>query len=563
VIGEARGPAADLRRDRKIGMRWKENPGSSLGFFRVMSHIDVYDTTLRDGSQGEGVNFSLQDKLAITLKLDELGIDYIEGGYPLSNPKDSQYFQEAAKLPLRHAKVVAFGMTRRRGIRADQDAGMLALMDSGASVITLVGKSWDLHVTEVLGVDLDENLAMIRDSVSFCKSQGRTVFYDAEHFFDGLRHNREYCLRTIRTAQEAGASVVILCDTNGGSLPEWIAEATDLARSVVSCPLGIHCHNDSDLATANTLASVDHGATQVQGTINGIGERCGNTDLVAVMANLSLKKNYHVSAGDRIDKLTDVSRYVYETANMNFRSGQPFVGASAFAHKGGMHVHAVERVKHSYEHIDPALVGNERRFLISELAGRSNVFAAVGGKHELTRDQAASVLSRVQDLENEGYQFEAAEASFDLLIRKETGKYRPFFQLISYRVNSEVDPHTPVPITEATVKLQIGDQVEHTVGEGDGPVNALDAALRKALEPAFPALRELRLVDFKVRVVNAGAGTAARVRVTIESSDDGEIWGTVGVHENIIEASWRALIDSIEYKLLKEFPAEIPAAAAT
>lgn len=517
-----------------------------------MTRIDVYDTTLRDGSQGEGVHFSLQDKLLITQRLDDLGIDYIEGGYPLSNPKDAQYFQEVAKLRLRHSRIAAFGMTRRRGVSAGDDIGMQALVAAQTPVITIVGKTWDLHVTDVLSVDLEENLAMIRESIQFCRSRGRRVFYDAEHFFDGLKNNREYALGTIRAAEEAGAEVVVLCDTNGGSLPEWIAEATDLARGALSVQLGIHCHNDGDLATANTLVAVDHGARQVQGTINGIGERCGNTDLVCAIANLALKRGYAALDHGRLEQLTEISRYIYEVANMNFRSGQPFVGASAFAHKGGMHVHAVERINHSYEHIDPKTVGNERRFLISELAGQSNVRALDGGKYQLSREQAQRVLGRVQDLENEGYQFEAAEASFDLLIRKEIGTYHPFFEAVSYRINVEVEPYSPEPTTEATVKVRIAERTEHTVAEGDGPVNALDAALRKALEPAYPILKDLRLVDYKVRVVNAGAGTAARVRVTIESADDRDVWGTVGVHENIIEASWRALVDSIEYKLFKE-----------
>ena len=527
-----------------------------------MTRIQIYDTTLRDGSQGEGVNFSLEDKLSITRKLDELGVDFIEGGYPLSNPKDAQYFLEAQQLKLRHAQVAAFGMTRRKGISAAQDVGMNALVDSGAPVMTIVGKSWDLHVTDVLRVDPEENLAMIADSIRFCRAAGRTVFYDAEHFFDGLKHNRDYALRTLRTAEEAGAEILVLCDTNGGSLPEWIAEATDLARSAVSAALGIHCHNDSDVATANTLIAVDHGAMQVQGTINGIGERCGNADLVCVVANLVLKKGYQALRGERPERLTELSRYVYETANMNFRSGQPFVGASAFAHKGGMHVHAIERSKASYEHIDPIAVGNERRYLISELAGQSNVLALDGGRYELTREQAVGILNRMQDLENEGYQFEAAEASFDLLIRREIGLYERFFEPIGHRVNIEVDPNAPLPITEATVKLRIGERIEHTVAEGDGPVNALDAALRKALEPAFPELENLKLVDYKVRVVNSGAGTAARVRVTIECRDEHGVWGAVGVHENIIQASWLALIDSIEYKLYTERQGDVGAKAS-
>jgi 2-isopropylmalate synthase len=498
------------------------------------------------------VNFSLQDKLMIAERLDGLGVDFIEGGYPLSNPKDAQFFQEVRSLSLKHAKVAAFGMTRRRGAKASDDIGMQALVGAKAPVITIVGKTWDLHVTEVLRVDLDENLAMIRDSVQFCKSTGARVFYDAEHFFDGLCNNREYALRTIRAAEEAGAEVIILCDTNGGSLPSWVAEAVDHAKSAVSAALGIHCHNDSDLATANSLMAVDHGASQVQGTINGIGERCGNADLIPVIANLVLKKNYQALHDGSLKRLTEVSRFVYETANMNFRNGQPFVGASAFAHKGGMHVHALERAEGSYEHINPAVVGNERRYLISELAGQTNVLALNHGGRKLSKEDAVKVLNRVQDLENEGYQFEAAEASFEILVRKQLGEFKPHFQSLTHRANVEVDAHSPAPVTEATVKLRIGDRIEHTVAEGDGPVNALDAALRKALEPTFPTLTRLNLIDFKVRVVNSGAGTAAKVRVTIECSDEHGVWGAVGVHENIIEASWLALVDSIEYKLLRE-----------
>lgn len=517
-----------------------------------MTRISIYDTTLRDGSQGEGVNFSLIDKLQITQKLDELGVDFIEGGYPLSNPKDNEYFAEVQKLSLQHSKVCAFGMTRRRDIRPAEDVGMRALVESGAPVATIVGKSWDLHVTDVLGVDLKENLAMIEDSVGYCKSMGMRVLYDAEHFFDGLRRNRDYALETIRAAERAGAETIVLCDTNGGSLPEWVAEVVDLARATVNADIGFHGHNDGDLATANSLAAVDHGASQIQGTINGIGERCGNTDLIAVISNLALKKGYDVLSRDRLPHLTDVSRFVYESANMNLRSGQPFVGASAFAHKGGMHVHAVKKNVETYEHVDPAAVGNTRRILLSELAGKSNVLALGEGKYELTSQQAGRVLDRIQDLEHKGFLFEAADGSFDLLVRRELGIYERFFETIQYRVNVERDGDGSDPVTEATLKLRIGDRTEHVVGEGDGPVNALDAAMRKALEPHFPRLAQMHLVDFKVRVVNDRAGTAARVRVTVESRDGEHVWGTVGVHENIIDASWQALVDSVEYKLHRD-----------
>ncbi len=518
-----------------------------------MARIHVYDTTLRDGSQGEGVNFSLQDKLLITRRLDELGVDFIEGGYPLSNPKDFEYFQEVRKLPLRNARVAAFGMTRRKGVAPAEDTCLKALLDSQAALITIVGKTWDLHVREVLGTTLDENLRMIADSVAYCRAAGRSVFYDAEHFFDGFRHNPEYALQTLRAAQDAGAEVVILCDTNGGNLPDTVAAAVEKVRKALKVEVGIHCHNDCDVAVANTLAAVAKGATQVQGTINGIGERCGNADLVSVISNLALKQGHDVLRPGSLARLTEVSRYVYEVANMNFRSGQPFVGASAFAHKGGMHVHAIARNPASYEHIDPAAVGNERRVLLSELSGQSNILAKTV-KYDITHDKAlmVKILGQVQDLEHEGYEFEAAEASFDLLVKKTIGRYAPRFQRLAYRVNVESRADDGRPVTEATVKVRVGESAMHTVSEGDGPVNALDGALRKALLPAYPRLAELHLADYKVRVVNARAETAAKVRVVIEWRDGEDVWGTVGVSENIIEASWLALGDAIEYKLFKD-----------
>ena len=522
-----------------------------------MTRIHLYDTTLRDGSQGEGVNFSLQDKLSITQRLDDLGIDYVEGGYPLSNPKDFEYFQRARDLRLRHARVAAFGMTRRKGISPSEDTGLRALIEAQTPVVTIVGKTWDMHVLEVLNTTLEENVRMISESVAYCKAVGRDVFYDAEHFFDGYKRNPEYALRTLRAAQDTGASVVVLCDTNGGTLPEEIASATEAVRKALKGELGIHCHNDCDVAVANSLAAVARGATQVQGTINGIGERCGNVDLVSVIANLSLKRGHDVLRPGSLPKLTEVSRYVYETANMNFRPGQPFVGASAFAHKGGMHTHAVARNTSSYEHIDPALVGNERRILVSELSGQSTILAKTT-RYALRDDRALmqKILGQVQDLENEGYEFEAAEASFDLLVKKVAGLYRPWFERLAYRVNIEAG-HDAAAITEATVKVRVGDRERHEVSEGDGPVNALDAALRKALQPFYPRLAEMHLADYKVRVVNARAETAARVRVVIEWRDMDGVWGTVGVSENIVEASWQALVDSFEYKLFKDEEATV------
>lgn len=516
--------------------------------------IWAYDTTLRDGSQGEGVDFSLMDKLAIAQRLDDMGIDYIEGGYPLSNPKDAEFFRAVRDLDIKHAKICAFGMTRRRGVDAADDIGMKALVGARPDAITVVGKSWDMQVTEVLGVDLDENLAMIRDSVAFLASEVGEIIYDAEHFFDGWKANPEYALQTIAAAAESGARWIALCDTNGGTLPEDVAEAVRQARAAVACGIGIHPHNDCELAVANALAAIKAGATQVQGTINGIGERCGNVDLISVLANLTFKyKGYEVLKPGSIERLTELSRFVYETANLNFRNGQAYVGTSAFAHKGGMHVHAIRKTAVSYEHIDPALVGNGRRVLVSELSGRSNLadkMESYGIEHDTAL--VAAMLERVQDLENEGYQFESADASFLLLAERTAGRYKPAFDLLGFRVSVQGHLAEAEPVTEATVKVRVGQATEHTVGEGDGPVNALDNALRKALLPHFPALAEMSLVDYKVRVINGREGTAARVRVFIESQDGGKIWGTVGVSENVIEASRIALCEAIEYKLVKD-----------
>ena len=513
-----------------------------------MARIQLYDTTLRDGAQGEGVNFSLQDKLLIATKLDELGFDYIEGGFPLSNPKHEEFFRRAVDMDWKHAKVTAFGMTRRKEIDACDDIGMQALVNSKAPVITIVGKTWDLHVTEVLRVSLEENIAMISDSIAYAKSEGREVIYDAEHCFDGWLANPDYAMETWKAAAAAGADMICMCDTNGGSLPDRISAAVQALAAQVDVPIGIHCHNDSELAVANSLAGVQAGAIQVQGTINGIGERCGNVDLVTMAANLSLKTDHSVLTEGGIVRLTELSRYVYEIANMNFRNGQPFVGAAAFAHKGGMHVHAVNRIAHSYEHVTPEAVGNTRRILVSELSGRSNIVAKTM-KFKLEEDAAlqAKILSRVQDLENDGYQFEAAEASFDLMVLKEVGTYLSAFTLDHYRVN--VENQSREPVTEAVIKLTVDSELQHVVGEGDGPVNALDSALRKALLGKYPGLQEMSLVDYKVRVINSTEGTAARVRVVIESKDRESVWTTVGVSENIIEASWIALVDAFEYKL--------------
>ena len=518
-----------------------------------MRRIEIYDTTLRDGAQAEGISFSLQDKLNLTQRLDHLGFDYVEGGYPASNEKDAQFFQRIGELNLKHVKVSAFGMTRRKARKASEDDGLRALLNSHAQTITLVGKASIFQATEVLRTTPEENLAMITESVGHLVGAPRDVIFDAEHFFDGWKLDSDYTLRAIRAAVDAGARMVVLCDTNGGSMPDEVARITRAVVEALPVPVGVHCHNDCDLAVANSLAAVDSGATQVQGTINGFGERCGNADLVAVVANLGLKKSgYELLLPDGLEHLTELSRFVYESVNMNFRTNQPFVGKSAFAHKGGMHVSGISRITSSYEHVDPGRVGNERRVLVSELSGRSNL-VAMTQRHRIPNDGKLmdKILALVVSMESAGYQFEAAEASFDLLVRRCMGTFQPHFERLSYHVNVETNADGEIR-TEATVKIRIGDDIRHEVAEGDGPVNALDNAMRKALNGSFPSLQKLHLVDYKVRVINSEAATAAGVRVVIESQDEDDVWGTVGVSENVIEASWIALVDSFEYKLYKD-----------
>lgn len=522
-----------------------------------MSHrIDIYDTTLRDGTQGEGFSLSLQDKLQITVRLDELGVDYVEGGFPISNPKDEAYFREVRNLKLKHAKVAAFGMTRRRGLAAKDDPGPVALLNAETPVVTIVGKSSTFHVERVLGVSHEENLAMIGDTVRLMREAGREVVYDAEHFFDSFRDNREYALKTLLAAQEAGATTLALCDTNGGSMPELIEEAVSAVKKACSVRVGIHTHNDCGVALANALAAVRAGATHAQGTINGVGERCGNMDLLPLIANLALKYKHDVLIDGALKKLTETSRYVYELANMNLVPGQPYVGSSAFAHKGGMHVHAVQKDASTYEHTSPESVGNTRKILVSELSGASNIAAKAGKKFNIEDDKETlrKVLGKVQDLENAGFQFEAAEASFELLLRKEIGRYKTFFELDRYRVVVQKVDHAD-PVAEATVKVRVGDAIEHRVADGDGPVDSLNRALRKALKDHFPAIAQVHLADYKVRVINSRDDSAAKVRVIVEwrrEKPDGtsEYFGTIGVNSNIIDASWQAIVDAYEYHLL-------------
>jgi len=518
-----------------------------------MEKIKLYDTTLRDGMQAEGISFSLEDKLSIARCLDELGLDYIEGGYAASNQKELQFFAEVRELNLNNSKIVAFGSTRRADAKVSDDVSLNAILACKTQTATVVGKTWEMHVKDVLGCSLDENLIICSESIKFLKNHGLEIIFDAEHFFDAYKNNPEYAMKVLSSAAEAGVDVMVLCDTNGGSLPDEVHKITKTVCDKFSpIVVGIHTHNDTDCATANTLAAVRSGARHIQGTMNGLGERCGNANFCTVIPNLALKMGIEVISPKKIKSMTEISRFIFEICNLTPVTNMPYVGDSAFAHKAGLHVDALRKSKHAYEHIAPELVGNERRFLISELSGRSNILAELE-KAKIAADKklAKKILERVQELEGEGFQFEAANASFDLLVKKIMGTYKPSFELIKYYVTTEKRA-TGDLVTEATVKLKVGDKVEHLVGEGDGPVNALDAALRKSLEIFYPGIKDVHLIDYKVRVVNAREGTAARVRVIIESRDKTDIWGTVGCSENIIEASWQALADSVEYKLQKD-----------
>jgi 2-isopropylmalate synthase len=574
--------------------------------------LEIYDTTLRDGTQGYGVNLSLMDKLALTAKLDELGVAYIEGGWPGSNPKDRAYFEEAQKLTLAHAKISAFGSTRRSSLAASEDPNLLALVQSGAAVLCIFGKSWDLHIKEALRVTPETNLRMIAESIEYLRAAtGRPVFYDAEHFFDGFKANRECALATVHAAFEAGAERIVLCDTNGGSLPEEIVLGVrEVRRALPRAMVGIHVHNDGGLAVANSLAAIQAGCVQVQGTINGVGERCGNVDLLSVIANCELKLDIRCLPEGRLATLTEVSRFVWERMNRAGPDNQPYVGLAAFAHKGGVHVSAMQRNVRTYEHVAPEAVGNQRRVLVSEMAGRSTLLAKLEARYPDLRDAAlqSAVLEQIQDHEHEGYSYEAADASFDLLVRRQLGSFRPVFELDYYRVHgigtaagdrrhssasgrraSEPPPSfrpqsapestpwgsgppstkpsvpplssyapasepPPAPrgardreLVEATVKLHLGGETRLCVAEGNGPVDALSHALHRALEGSFPVLSRMVLTDYSVRVVNSADGTGARVRVLIEHEVDRQRFSTIGVHANIIEASWRALVDAIDY----------------
>ncbi len=509
---------------------------------KTRGNVIIYDTTLRDGSQSEGISFSLQDKIGIAVKLDELGVDYIEGGYPLANAKDKSFFKEIRNISLKKAKIAAFGSTKRANKKVSLDPGIKALLSTEMPVVTIVAKSWDFHVTDVLNVSLEENLMMVFETVKYLKEKGREVILDAEHFFDGNKSNSRYSIKVLKVAQDAGVDTIVLCDTNGGSLPHDVEKITGNVVSKLKIPIGIHTHNDCELAVANTLVAVNSGVRHVQGTINGLGERCGNANLCSIIPNLVLKNKFKCLGNSELKKLTDISRYVNEVANFVPMANQPFVGSSAFAHKGGLHVNAIQKNKSTYEHIEPETVGNERRILISELSGSSNVLKKVE-KYKIAHDQKTmrKILKKVQDMENEGYHFESAEGSFDLLVKKIIGKHKGFFDLEDFRVIVERGKGGK-SITRATVKIKVSGIEELTVSDGDGPVNALDGALRKGLEKFYPSLKGMQLMDYKVRVINPKESSAAKVRVIIESRDYKDIWGTVGVSENVIEASWQAVV---------------------
>lgn len=523
--------------------------------------ISIYDTTLRDGAQMKGINFSLEDKLGIVEQLDKLGIDYVECGWPSSNPKDEQFFKVVKKMKKNHIKIVAFGSTRHAKNKASEDINLIKLVEAEADAVTIFGKTWDLHAEKALQIPLEENLTLIEDSIAFLKESGvKEVFFDAEHFFDGYKNNPEYSVKALKAAVKGGADIIVMADTNGGTMYYEVGEIVEKIKKEIKIPLGIHTHNDAGMALANTIEAVRRGAVQVQGTMNGYGERAGNANLCEIIPNLKFKMGYDI-IGDNIKRLTKTARYISEIANMSHPENMPYVGNGAFAHKSGVHVNAVMKDARTYEHIEPEKVGNRRKVLISDLAGRSNILykaEELGIKLDKDGEAVKKAIELVKEYENQGYEFEGAEGSFELLLKSAIGNRKYFFNIENFRLIVErtkkcIENGSYNMISEATVKISVEGESVHTVSEGDGPVNALDAALRKALMPHFPTIKDINLIDYKVRVLNSKSGTAAKVRVLIESENEktGEKWGTVGVSENIIEASWEALIDSIEYYLQK------------
>ncbi len=526
----------------------------------MSKQVTIYDTTLRDGTQAENFNLSVEDKIRVTLKLDRLGVDFIEGGWPGANPASSEFFREIRNYELRHALVTAFGSTRNFKNLPEADPNLLALVEAKAPAITIFGKTWDIHVTDALRIRLEDNLEIIEDSLRFLRPHVKHLFYDAEHFFDGFKNNRDYAVTTLERAVAGGAECLVLCDTNGGAMPHEVVEMVKAVKGhfqqrAMEVALGIHAHNDSETAVANSLLAVSLGAVQVQGTINGYGERCGNANLTSIIPALALKMGYDFAAAGELEHLSETARYINELANLPHNRYQPYIGSSAFAHKGGIHVAAVKRNPLTYEHIQPEKVGNVRRILISDQSGRSNVLHKAkkfGIDLDSNDPVVTSILKKLKDLETQGFQFEGAEASFELLMRSALGIRRRYFELKSFRIiNQKTDMDQP-PQAEATIRLEVGGEMVHTAAMGDGPVNALDNALRKALTRFYPGLAEMGLNDYRVRVLASEHGTGAKVRVLIESCDKTSTWGTVGVSHDILEASWQALVDSISYKLMKD-----------
>ena len=518
-----------------------------------MSKIYIYDSTLRDGAQAEGISFSVEDKLKIVDKLDKMGVNYIEAGNPGSNPKDLEFFERVKKLNLKQIRLAAFGSTRRVGIKVEEDNNVQSMLKADTPTVAIFGKSWDMHVTDILKTTLEENLAMVEDTIKFFKKAGKEVVYDAEHFFDGYKANADYAMKTLLAAVNGGADSLVLCDTNGGCFPLEIYEITKKVCETYNVAVGIHCHNDTGMAVSNSIVAVQAGATQIQGTFNGFGERCGNANLCTIIPNLQIKMGMSCIPEDQMVKLTSTARFISELANVTFDERAPYVGNSSFAHKGGMHIDGVNKNPATFEHINPELVGNERRFLMSEVSGRATILSRINEVDpDITKDspETKQIIDKLKELEHKGYQFEGAESSFELVIRKELGKYKPFFDLEHFKVIVS-EPSGDNFSSSAMIKVKVDGVEEITADEGDGPVNALDKALRKALERFYPQLNRVRLTDFKVRVLDSKTASAAKVRVLIESTDGEDTWSTVGVSTDIIEASWKALVDSIEYKLIQ------------
>lgn len=520
----------------------------------MRKRLEILDSTLRDGSQGEGISFTVIDKLNVVKALDFLGVSYIEAGYPTSNPKDIEFFKEASKIKFEFSRLTAFGSTRRKNTQVSEDSGINALLSANTPCVCIFGKSSPSHVKIVLNVSQEENLNMIKDSVSYLKKNGKEVLYDAEHFFDGYKEDSDYAMQTLKAAADAGADCLILCDTNGGSFPDEIFEAVKRVKDTFNCKTGIHCHNDGGMAVANSIAAVNAGAVHIQGTLLGFGERCGNANLSTIIPNLQLKKDFLCIPTGKMAFLTDISRQIAELANVKLNNNEPYIGISAFAHKAGMHADGVAKSSASFEHISPNKVGNERRILMSEMAGRTAILQRLQKiDKELSKEspETQDVINRIKELEHEGYQFEGAEGSLELIIRKQLGKYRPFFKLENYSIISNQHELGRSSSTTA-IKILVKDQHEITAAEGNGPINALDKALRKVLSGFYPSLDKVHLIDYKVRVIDSETATASKVRVLIESTDGHAVWTTIGVSTDIIEASWIALVDSIEYKLMKD-----------